>query len=400
MEELKPLLEKAGLGEKEWPLYFKDNGWGDQGYGPYKGVIGVPSLSPWILVDKPSPAEGVFERNPYYWKVDTEGNQLPYIDRVTEVRVSNVQTLLMKILAGEVDLWGQRASALDIPFLKENEEKGGYRTILYDFHCWTFFIFNYTNPDPVWRKVIGDIRFRQALNYAVSREEIADSVYQGFAVPFTGPAPYGYDPGKANQLLDEMGMDERDAEGWRLGPDGKKFVLPLQIFEASTDWISMAEIVVDNWQTIGIKTELKVVSYELWAEWRMGNELYAAMLYMDKPVIDCNPAMWQSKLKAPYVGGRLHNLWYLTEGEEGEEPPPYIKKLYELGDKMRAAGSVKEVFELMAESDRLLYGSVLWIIPIQDLKSPLEISKKLGNVPSKGTSMEVLFSGEQFFFRQ
>ena len=91
-------------------------------------------MAPYVLVDMPSAQVAILRRNPYYWKVDAEGNQLPYIDEIRADSVTTVDMLPMKIMGGEVDLARQAVSITEISLYKENEQKGGYRVIPLKFH--------------------------------------------------------------------------------------------------------------------------------------------------------------------------------------------------------------------------------------------------------------------------
>ncbi|NLA52481.1 MAG: ABC transporter substrate-binding protein, partial [Alcaligenaceae bacterium] len=212
-------------------------------------AIGFPVLYPWMLV---SVQEGVytFERNPYYFKVDPAGNQLPYIDKIVSTQVQDAEMAVMKQIAGEVDFARETMAMTKIPLYKENE-KNGYTTYMAKMHVTPTDIFlNLTYEDPVWRQVVRDVRFRQALNYAIDKEEIIDSIYYGFAEA-SQMIPSEYDPDKANQLLDEMGLDKRDAQGFRLGPDGKRFTINFEIQNVAPDIVPFTELIVEFWLNVG-----------------------------------------------------------------------------------------------------------------------------------------------------
>ena len=123
-----------------------------------------------------------FERNPYYWKVDNTGQQLPYVDYLKSQQVNDVEMLTMKVLNGEVDFVRESTGLNKLPLYKENEEKAGINSSLMDNHVDPTAIFlNMTYNDPDWRKVVNDVRFRQAISNGINRQEIIDTVYYGFA---------------------------------------------------------------------------------------------------------------------------------------------------------------------------------------------------------------------------
>jgi len=397
IEKLEPLIKEEGLAKGEW--------WSLFGLKDFliseimkPEAVGFPFLTPWIPV-KSTPTTIMYERNPYYFKVDTKGNQLPYIDKVRLELVSNVEMVTMKILAGEVDFEREKSTLKDISLYKENEETGGYRTLLLDMHVNppTAIFFNYTHPDPTWRKVVRDIRFRKALNMAINREEIIDAVYFGFGeLPTLVPSVY--DPAKANQLLDEMGLDKRDAEGYRLGPDGKTFVIPFEYEPGITDFTPVLEFVADQWKkNIGIKTTVKALESGLFRQRTAANEVKATIFFASRPIW----RIYEDYL--PWSGwwGVAWWNWYTTNGKEGEEPPKEIKRIFDLSGLIRAvAPDTPEEKKLLEELNSLIGDNLLFLPIAEKVKIPMIVSKRLGNVPHKGFSIAANYSMEQFFFKK
>src|SRR4029453_12157689 len=145
-----------------------------------------------------------FERNPYYFKVDTEGKQLPYADKIIAPMVQDVEMSNLKVVAGEVDLLRENTSLVKMPMYKENEEKGGYKVTLLDMHVDPIALFvNVAVSDTVQQPILSDLRFRQAVNKALNRQEYIDNIYYGYA-SFPELVDSAYDPDGANKLLDEM----------------------------------------------------------------------------------------------------------------------------------------------------------------------------------------------------
>ena len=170
----------------------------------------------------PASTRLVMERNPYFWWVDTEGRQLPYIDQVTFNLVTDRAVINLKASAGELDFQFRHLSPTNFTLFKENEERGGYRIIS----------INLSNKGPDKRAVVSAPRFRNAMSYALNRNDINELVYGGvagipsqarpfpespFHLPELAAAYVDYDPDQANALLDEMGLSARDGKGFRLG---------------------------------------------------------------------------------------------------------------------------------------------------------------------------------------
>jgi len=394
MEKLRPLLEEAGLKDEEWGQYFKSI----TERAIRLETQAPPTLSPYIVVDRPSLTVAIVERNPYYWKVDSAGNQLPYIDRVRWEQVPDKEVRKMKILAGEVQLLDTgQPTAAEMALFKEGEEKGGYRMVPLLFHCFDTWMFNYGYPDKIWREIVRDVRFRKALSLAINREEIVDTIFGGFAKPsYTFPGEYNLT--KANQLLDEMGLDKRDAEGWRLGPDGKRLDLLVEL----PTWgnVPVTEILTESWRTIGIKTMMKTQGGRFYWTRVAAGEVNIGWNLMDIPVIRDNLAMWVDYKVGGAGGGFGYDTWYTTEGKKGVEPPAEIKEMYELAWMIRKSPSVEERYELFEQTLRWLNDKVFFIMPVEDTLSPVIAAKNLGNVQSKGYNKMVFYVPEQLFFKQ
>ena len=134
----------------------------------------LPVVHPWILSKESSDTKMVMVRNPYYFKVDPEGNQLPYLDKVEFNLVQERQMTIMKAVAGEIDMQTRHLSLADYTLLAENAEKGDYKVLQWrqgNGSDTTLYV-NQNVPDKALRPIFEDVRFRQALSLAINREEI------------------------------------------------------------------------------------------------------------------------------------------------------------------------------------------------------------------------------------
>ena len=178
---------------------------------------GVPKLKAWIPVEWIRGQRIVYERNPYYWKVDSAGNQLPYADRLVFNVIPDPQVILLKFINGELDLFG-RYSRIDMfPTLKAEEANGEFKVVLVGPGRGPSFYLNWDAPREKIRKAFRDLNVRVAMSHAINREEINKIIYHGLLVPsgytFGKQNPYfseeafkrytRYDPDYANRLLDE-----------------------------------------------------------------------------------------------------------------------------------------------------------------------------------------------------
>ena len=360
-----------------------------------KEAIGFPMLYPWILV---SVENGVytFERNPYYFKVDPAGNQLPYIDKVVSTQVQDAEMSVMKQIAGEVDFARETMAMNKMPLYKENE-KTGYTTYLAKMHITPVDVFfNQTYDDPVWRQVVQDKRFREALNYAINREEIIDAVYFGFA-DLPTVVPNEYNPEKANQLLDEMGLDKKDSEGFRLGPDGKRLTVNIELANLAPDFIPVTELIVDYWKHVGVYTTMKTIDNSLWSQRNSANELQVTV-HWSSFALWCNTPGFLSDIQ---FGGKLWERWLSSGGREGEEPPEEMKSLYDTVVKIGVLAPEQALVEY--ENFRKAMGDTLInLILVENAKQPFIANSKLGNISQSedAFAIAVNYSGEQLFYKE
>jgi len=232
-----------------------------------------PRLWPWIYHSYSSTPPYVFVRNPYYFAVDAQGNQLPYLDRlVMDIRPINLLGLAAS--GGEASMQDRHIRYEDHVLLMGEAKRNGYE--VYDWFPATrslFTIYPVINravdparPETKWKhQLLNDRRFRQALSLAINRRDIIDAEFNGFGVPAQiDPGPDSgyysekllqsytdYDPVRASRLLDRLGLTPRDSEGYRTFPDGTKMVWFLNLTDYTGN--GPAQFVVDDWARVGIR---------------------------------------------------------------------------------------------------------------------------------------------------
>ncbi len=300
-----------------------------------------PTVSAWKVDVDPAEGRVLATRNPYYWKVDTEGQQLPYFDRFTSELVQQGELALMRAMAGEVDYQYRHMGFANYSLLLENEEKGNYTVLQWTGGSMPVLFINMSVKDDVKRQIFSTKDFRHALSYAMNREEMNDLFWFGLGTPMNpvsrpgglywqegyGSTAIEYDPDKANELLDGMGLDKRDSEGYRIGPDGKRvqFILETYPAELGTPAIDIFTQMANYWRAVGLDAQAKEVERSLWSERVLANEV-------DMPAYGIDEIHWTlaPDFYVPYPGcywGVGHGMWYASGGKEGVEPLDEVKQL-------------------------------------------------------------------------
>ena len=283
--------------------------------------------------------------NPYFFMVDTAGNQLPYIDEQDETMVNENEVRLLKLINAEVDYKAQSVRLPLASLLLDNQKKGDYAIDLKPTIQMGVFGFNVTSSDLEKRKVFGDLRFRQAMSVAINRDEINEVAYFDLGEPkqYTAfsPAPdfvadkwrqyYAqYDPGLAKKLLDEIGVVDKDGDGMRELPNGKKLVLNLQ-FATQGLATEVVELVAQHWSNVGIETTSKEVTPDEYRSAQSSNQLDVAIWGKGQPmaIILGNTELFLPPFEN-YFGGRTGMLWaeYIaSNGADGIKPPDYVYQI-------------------------------------------------------------------------
>jgi peptide/nickel transport system substrate-binding protein len=357
----------------------------------------LPSILAWTI-KVPAPAKRfVLERNPYYWKVDTAGNQLPYIDAIVNDLQAEAQTILLKAIAGEIDFQGRSLGGMqNSVMLRASEAQGKYRLVPKTGTASVGVLMapNLNHRDPEMRKIISDPRFRIALSHAVNREEINKIVYRGkgdprqaaplkeslYYSPSYEKAYLEYDPAKAASLLDEMGL-KIGRNGKRMRTDGKPLQLLLEVMVNIQTWVDTAEILASNLGSLGIDAEVKSESMELFRQRTLGAAHDIAIWPGDGGIECLLEPRWYFPYRSESLNAPLYGQWYQSGGKKGEEPPQTIKELME---------TYNQILQTMSdEKKKELFGKIiaaneknLWVVGlVQDPPDYYVVAKNMYNIP-------------------
>lgn len=379
-----------------------------------------PTLESHVMELEPDTQRRVFVANPYYFKIDTSGQQLPYIDRHHE-RFLNSELQILAIRNGEVSFKSQGLNLADYPVLKETAESGGYMMKLPTGSYGPYLAFNITHTDPKLREIYGDLRFRQAVSLGINREEINQIIYLGLGKPAQA-TPLGtsfvtdahrnyminYDPDQANALLDEMGM-KRGSDGMRTAPDGSEFTI---LWEYSSQFVSaeFLKLMLDYFGDLGLKVNPKEQTSEATRENAKAGTSDINVEW-DVPfeptlIADINTYIPFYTDISPLFGIGWKQ-WEQTNGEAGEEPPAWVKEMYALAGEWRTVlpGSERYV-EIGTELIRLNQENMTIIGTLGELSRPAIQKTNLLNVPAELTVMnfnygyDYPFRADQWYFSE
>jgi len=362
-----------------------------------------PAMTPWRITDWKTGADHMSTtRNPYYWKVDVEGNQLPYIDEVYFYLVENCSAVESLALAGKIDMQHRCLSLASYPVFQEHAEEGNYEVFLWTTASasgLTFFP-NQSYPDPKYRELMQNLKFRQALSLSIDRDKLNDIVWLGQAEPNTisvvpDSALYqediakiyaDYDPDKAKALLDEIGLPV-GADGKRTFADGSPLTL---IVEGNSQWgremLDAIELVAENWRAIGLDTSVKLSTRDVYWPKACSNEIMIATWGTDRGLVPMVDPIYQFPFDERSWMAPAFGIWYKTAGKEGEEPTPELKELMDLYDKYKVTVNPDEQLKIAKEIVRKTTLQLNVIQTCGMAPGPVVVKKYFHNVARKHTS--------------
>ena len=361
------LVKAANL--SDWGTLFR-NKCGDIEIPARWGNADKPTLDPWVVKEAYTggATRVVMERNPYFWQVDQAGNQLPYIDRLTFNISQDVESLMLDVISGRIDMQERHIDALgNKPTLSQNMGKGGYRLIeLVNAGSQQMQIYlNMTHKDAKLRELFANKEFRKALSLGINRKEVIDIVYLGQSQPYqTGPRPEHpwyheklarqfteLDQKQAGAILDKLGLNKKDSSGMRLRADGQKLFFSIDVIPTLyPDAVDTLELVKRHWAEIGVDIKVNTVERALYYT-RGDNNDHDAAVWPGPGGLD--PMLDPRDFFAQHVQGSRYAIpwtqWYVSNGKDGQEPPASQKNRMKLFDDARATADLKKRGEIMKQ---------------------------------------------------
>jgi len=377
----------------------------------------VPTIDPWTMTRVDSQGNKYFGRNPYYWKIDPAGNQLPYIDQQNRPLFEDLEAITFKAIAGELDYVLQFTNMANFTLYKNNEDKGDYRTMIWNDGRGNVSLnmrLNLNHPDQVTRELFNDLRFRQAFSLALNREEMNEVIWRGFATPraatirpdvsfyeeWMGNYFTEYDPDRAKELLDEIGLTDKNGDGWRERSDGKKLTLDLQ-------WVSLegsrrqgVELIREYLEEVGIEVNTKLVDQSLYWQRVDANKQDLTIWNLDSTT---EIGYHSSPLWLPYAND--WEQWLNSGGKSGEEPPEDLQRYYDLAQQFKQEPIGTERYMEIGKELVTIHLENLWHIGVAGMTpKPCLLKNDLGNTTEEGTFIYsyrfwMIYHPEQWFWK-
>jgi peptide/nickel transport system substrate-binding protein len=307
------------------------------------------------------------DRNPYFWEVDTAGNQLPYIDRLQFRAFTDPEIYVLWVVNGEIDCQSRHAGGWDrYTVLKENEAKGDYFVQLWRATRVNTMHFNMTTKNERLRELFSERNFRIAMSYAVNRDEMRELLMDGNAtnMQYSPPAdsPYyyeklataylDYDVDQANQMLDDLGYSERNSDGYRLFKDGSGDPISITLIggvgsESNATLLMLA----DYFKGVGLQLNIRGMDRSLSIEMHNSNEVEMTAGEADRNLIPlADPQVWTKHTNIddrPWANA--YTAWYMDPTNPiAEEPPPdhFIWKIWAAWEEIQQTADEEKQKEL------------------------------------------------------
>jgi peptide/nickel transport system substrate-binding protein len=342
----------------------------------------------------------IMRRNPYYWKVDEGGNQLPYFDEIQYRKGPSGIGRDLCTIAGDCDHMNLENPSTFVQAMTTAQQPDAKYNVSWGPETLGYYIqFNLsadvgvkTDSDKALRELFRDLRFRKALSYATDRDGIAQSIMKGpFLRGWAGGlypgAPefdkesvvyYPYDVESAKALLADIGLKDSDGDGvleWTSGPmAGKPVVIQLLASQDAKETQSVAEAVVNQWGAVGIKVNMKILDSQTHTDvdaagtWDMsvtrGGQAFAL------PFVNVTAL-------APNTAKGL--VWHI-EGDQPRQMLDFEPQLVDIVNKYRSTFDAAERKQLMFDYNKIFTENV-YNLGVFVGRYGLGTAKRVKNIP-------------------
>ncbi len=361
----------------------------------------LPTLGPWLPKTAPPAEQFVFERNPFYHRVDENGTQLPYVDRVV-LNVSSTEIITAKTATGESDLQATGIGFPDYTLLKEAESRYPMKVSLWrrTQGSSVTLLPNLNYKDDVWRGLFQDVRVRRALSLAINRTEINKVIYYGLGresadtvlpesplfKPEYAAAWASHDPDQANALLDAAGLQNRDIYGRRLLPDGRPAHITIESSGESTLETDVLELITDHYRAVGLSLFTRVSQRDIFRSRATGGEVMMSVwqgLDNGVPTADMPPTQLapssDDQLQWPVWG-----MYYMSAKTSGKAPDhSKVLELVSLLGDWKQTKTAEERARIWDDMLAIRADQVFSIGTVNGALQPIVRSSRLRNVPDE-----------------
>ncbi len=233
----------------------------------YLGPRGRVTLGAFVLTGWDTGVSVTTERNPYYFKVDPSGNQLPYLDGIRYNVIADRQVIALEISSGNIHGEGRFTGLEHLPVWAEQMARGAPIEIKWIPDATGMAIYwNHDAPDAQKRDFLRNVDVRRALSIAVDRATIGEVLWLEVLSPssfnFAPGHPYvsdehasrwtQYDPAAASALLDAAGYVDRNGDGWRQFADGSRVALVVDVLASNRLYVDSLEMVKEYFAAVGV----------------------------------------------------------------------------------------------------------------------------------------------------
>lgn len=381
-----------------------------------------PAMTAWPVSQyRPGDAKLIASRNPYYWKVDPQGQQLPYIDRIEATLVENNEAVAATALSCQIDMQYRNMDFRKMPLFKAKAKECTYRVLRWlqaKGSAKVFWPNQSYAADPVLRKIFQDKNFRIGLSHAINRKKINAVAFlnQGiirselvvpdspYYVPEVDKLYTEYNPALAGEFLDKAGLRLGPDGKTRLRPDGKPLEITIETRDSGAG-LDAIELTAADWTAVGVKTAVKTMSRDLYWPRATGNEVQIAEWETDRglePFVDpiylfpFDERSWM----APAFG-----IYYKTGGAKGEKATGKLSEAQQLFEQFRTTVDRTKQIEIGKQIVRMAAEEATTISTVGLVPAPAIVKNNFRNVPEKYTEDWIFMSPgnldpSQFFFKQ
>lgn len=351
------LAKEAGF--SGWTAFFNQR---CPAFGGRWSTAAKPTLDPWVISEPMGrgTAPVVVRRNPYFWQVDQSGRQLPYLDAIQFELYRDAASIQAAAVAGKLDLQIRHVSGVALREQMAPLVARGSHVLLRlpDVNASAVGLYlNHTTPNEALRALFADVRFKAALSQSIDRAEIAREVFRGEASPWQVGPPAGhrfhdaklatqfthFDLAATNRQLDALGLTMRDADAYRLLPDGRRLSLRAIVNNYSKQMVDALKLIQKSWAQAGVELVIEALDRVVVSNRARANDYDIGVDVVSGGIDPTqNPRAYLAQHPADSRQSLPWVRWYESGGKEGIEPSAPMKQRLALWDQWKAAKSDAE----------------------------------------------------------